>query len=109
MRKALPDAKTELVPVADGGEGTMDSLVTVTNGRKVEVTVKGPLFEDIPVAYGILGDQETCVIEMASASGLCLVNPEELNPLITTTYGTGELIQKALDAGCRKFILAIGG
>jgi glycerate 2-kinase len=109
VRKALPDAKTELVPVADGGEGTMDSLVTVTNGRKVEVTVKGPLFEDIPAAYGILGDQEIYVIEMASASGLCLVNPEELNPLITTTYGTGELIQKALDAGCRKFILAIGG
>ncbi|MET1179022.1 glycerate kinase [Peribacillus simplex] len=109
VRKALPDAKTELVPVADGGEGTMDSLVAATNGRKVEVTVKGPLLEDVQAAYGILGDQETCVIEMASASGLCLVDPDELNPLITTTYGTGQLIQKALNDGCRKFILAVGG
>ncbi|SIR72352.1 glycerate kinase [Peribacillus simplex] len=109
IRKALPDARTELVPVADGGEGTMDSLVAATNGRKVEVTVKGPLLEDVQAAYGILGDQETCVIEMASASGLCLVDPDKLNPLITTTYGTGELIQKALNDGCRKFILAVGG
>ncbi|MFD6208877.1 glycerate kinase [Peribacillus sp. NPDC060253] len=109
VRKALPDAITELVPVADGGEGTMDSLVAATNGRKVEVAVKGPLLDEVQAAYGILGDQETCVIEMASASGLCLVDPGDLNPLITTTYGTGELIQKALNAGCRKFILAIGG
>ena len=87
----------------------MDSLVAATNGRKVEVTVKGPLLEDVQAAYAILGDQKTCVIEMASASGLCLVDPAELNPLITTSYGTGELIQKALNDGCRKFILAIGG
>lgn len=109
VRKALPDAETVLVPAADGGEGTMDSLVAATNGQKVEVTVKGPLLEDVQAAYAILGDQKTCVIEMASASGLCLVDPAELNPLITTSYGTGELIQKALNDGCRKFILAIGG
>ncbi|KQU27138.1 glycerate kinase [Bacillus sp. Leaf13] len=109
VKKVLPAAETVLVPVADGGEGTMDSLVAATNGRKVEVTVKGPLLDSVQAAYGILGDQETCVIEMASASGLCLVESDKLNPLIATTYGTGELIQKALNDGCRKFILGIGG
>lgn len=109
IKKAFPRAETVLVPVADGGEGTMDSLVAVTNGRKVEVTVKGPMLDSVQAAYGILGDQETCVIEMASASGLILIEPEERNPLLATTYGTGELIKKAMDDGCRKFILAIGG
>ena len=109
VKKVLPTSETVLVPVADGGEGTMDSLIAATNGRKVEVMVKGPLLENIQGAYGILGDQETCVIEMASASGLCLVESNKLNPLIATTYGTGELIKKALNDGCRKFILGIGG
>lgn len=109
VKKALPDVETVLVPVADGGEGTMDSLVAATNGRKVEVTVKGPLLDNVQAAYGILGDQETCVIEMASASGLCLIQSKQRNPLLATTYGTGQLIKKALDDGCRKFILAIGG
>ncbi|WP_257348438.1 glycerate kinase [Pseudalkalibacillus decolorationis] len=109
IKKALPKAETVLVPVADGGEGTMDSLVAATNGRKVEVTVMGPMLDSVQAAYGILGDQETCVIEMASASGLILIEPEERNPLFATTYGTGELIKKAMDDGYRKFILAIGG
>ncbi|WP_440706052.1 glycerate kinase [Heyndrickxia oleronia] len=109
IKKALPKAETLVVPVADGGEGTMDSLVAATNGRKVDVTVTGPLLDRVQASYGILGDQQTCVIEMASASGLCLIHPEQRNPLLTTSYGTGELIKKALDDGCRKFILAIGG
>ncbi|MEK5172200.1 glycerate kinase [Heyndrickxia sp. FSL W8-0496] len=109
IKKALPGAETLVVPVADGGEGTMDSLVAATNGRKVDVTVTGPLLDKVQASYGILGDQQTCVIEMASASGLCLIHPEQRNPLLTTSYGTGELIKKALDDGCRKFILAIGG
>lgn len=109
IKKVLPEAETVLVPIGDGGEGTMDSLVAVTNGRKVEVTVTGPLREPVQAAYGILGDRQTCIIEMASASGLCLVPPDLRNPMITTTYGTGELIKKALDEGCKKFILAIGG
>ncbi|GEN36164.1 MULTISPECIES: glycerate kinase [Aneurinibacillus] len=109
IKTVLPEANTVLVPVADGGEGTMDSLVMATRGRVVEHCVTGPLHQAVQAAYGILGDQETCVIEMASASGLCLVPPEQRNPLITTTYGTGELIKKALDDGCRRFILAIGG
>ncbi|WP_134699337.1 glycerate kinase [Ammoniphilus sp. YIM 78166] len=109
IKNVLPDADLHLIPVADGGEGTMDSLVTATSGHKVEVTVTGPLSEPVTAAYGILGDQETCVIEMASASGLCLVPNEQRNPMKTTTFGTGELIKSALDAGCKKFILAIGG
>ena len=109
VKKAARDAEMLLVPVADGGEGTMDSLVAATGGRKAYVTVTGPLLEPVQAAYGILGDGETCVIEMASASGICLVEREKLNPLEATTYGTGELIKSALDDGLRKFILAIGG
>jgi glycerate kinase len=109
IKRFLPDAETVLVPVADGGEGTMDSLVAATKGRIVEVMVTGPFGAPVEAAYGILGDGKTCVIEMASASGLCLVPKERLNPLTATTYGTGELINKALDDGCRNFILAIGG
>lgn len=109
IKKFLPQALTRTVPVADGGEGTMDSLVSATGGKKVKVEVKDPLARPTEAEYGLLGDGKTCVIEMASASGLYLISPEERNPLKTTTYGTGELIKKALDAGCRHFILAIGG
>lgn len=109
IKKVLPNADLRLVPVADGGEGTMDSLVAATSGQKVEVTVTGPLYAPVAAAYGILGDQETCIIEMASASGLYLVTPEQRDPMKATTYGTGELIKSALDNGCKKFILAIGG
>ncbi|UFJ43305.1 glycerate kinase [Brevibacillus humidisoli] len=109
IKNVLPDAETVLVPVADGGEGTMDSLIAATAGKKVEVLVTGPLHKPVKAAYGVLGDGSTCVIEMASASGLGLVPPDQRNPLITTTYGTGELIKKALDDGCRHFILAVGG
>lgn len=109
VKKVREDIETILVPVADGGEGTLDSLVAATNGRKVQVDVKGPLLETVQAEYGLLGDGETCVIEMANASGLYLIEQSQLNPFITTTYGTGELIKKALDNGCRKFILGIGG
>ncbi|WP_108672070.1 glycerate kinase [Peribacillus acanthi] len=109
VKKAMPSCETILVPVADGGEGTLEILVSATNGRKVEVDVIGPLLNKVTAQYGVLGDGETCVIEMASASGLCLVEKEQLNPMLATTYGTGELIKKALDDGFRSFILAIGG
>ncbi len=109
VKRARKDAETVLVPVADGGEGTLDSLISATNGKKVQVNVKGPLLETVQAEYGLLGDGDTCVIEMASASGLYLIEQSQLNPLLTTTYGTGELIKDALDNGCRKFILAIGG
>jgi len=109
VKNVLQEAETVLVPVADGGEGTMTSLVAATNGRIVEVKVKGPLLTPVQAAYGILGDELTCIIEMASASGICLVDSAHLNPMQATTYGTGQLIRKALDDGFRKFILAIGG
>jgi glycerate 2-kinase len=109
IKKALPDAETQLVPQADGGEGTLDSLVVATNGVKRIVSVTGPLGNPVQAEYGILGDGTTCVIEMASASGICLVPRDLLNPMKATTYGTGELMKKALDDGCRNFILAVGG
>lgn len=109
IKHVFPHAETVLIPVADGGEGTMENLVTVTNGRVIQVEVTGPLGEKIKSNYGVLGDKITCVIEIAQASGLNLVDAEKLNPLKTTTYGTGELIRHALDAGYRKFILALGG
>lgn len=109
VKKVVQDAHTVLVPVADGGEGTMESLVAATNGHLVQVLVKGPLLDPTEAAYGVLGDGETCVIEMASASGICLIDGDRRNPMTATTYGTGQLIKKALDNGCTNFILAIGG
>lgn len=109
IKNYLPFAETVLVPVADGGEGTMDSLVEATAGKKVQTKVRGPLDNTEIAEYGVLGDGETCIIEMASASGLNLVPTNKRNPLKTTTYGTGQLIKQALDNGCRHFILGIGG
>lgn len=101
--------ETLLLPVADGGEGTLESLISATDGKLVPVVVQDPLERTISANYGILGDQQTCVIEMAKASGLTLLHSEERNALSTTSYGTGELIKHALDAGFRKFIVGIGG
>ncbi|WP_240375932.1 glycerate kinase [Bacillus piscicola] len=109
IKKAFPQAETLCLPIADGGEGTMDTLVAATGGKKKEVRVTGPLGDPIDAAYGILGDRKTCVIEMAAASGIDLVPKEKLNPMTATTYGTGELIKQALDDGLRSFILALGG
>ncbi|MGE7919922.1 glycerate kinase [Viridibacillus sp. NPDC093762] len=104
-----PKIKTVLLPVADGGEGTLEPLVEATNGQIVSVRVQDPIGRLIEAEYGILGNRETCVIEMAKASGLTLLSNDERNPLIASTYGTGQLIREALDAGFRKFIIGIGG
>lgn len=109
IKSILPSAKTILVPFADGGEGTVEAMITPTNGRKVTVSVSDPLMRPIESFYGILGNSDTAVIEMAAASGLSLLSSEELNPLATSTYGTGELIKHALDAGYRNIILGLGG
>ncbi|OLN21555.1 glycerate kinase [Domibacillus antri] len=101
--------QTVLLPVADGGEGTVTSLVNATNGKIVRVSVQNPLGKKIMASYGVLGDGKTCVIEMAEASGLTLLREQERNPLLASTYGTGELIHHALDAGYRTFILGVGG
>ena len=109
FRQVFPDADYVLVPVADGGEGTVDAMVAATGGRKETVTVSGSLGEPVEAFYGLTGDGDTAVIEMAAASGLALVPPDRRNPLLTNSRGTGELIRAALDAGARRFILGIGG
>ncbi|HCA48732.1 MAG TPA: glycerate kinase [Armatimonadetes bacterium] len=104
-----PEIETVQVPMADGGEGTVQSLVDATGGTLVTETVTGPLGEPVEAIYGLLGDGESAVIEMAAASGLPLVPDAQRNPLKTTTFGTGELIAAALDHGRRKLIVGIGG
>ncbi|MDF2634629.1 MAG: glycerate kinase [Pelosinus sp.] len=105
----FPDAEVIKVPIADGGEGTIEALIVATGGQIITEHVLGPLGNPLEAHWGILGDGETAVIEMAAASGLPLVPPEKRNPCITTTYGTGELIKAALDRGIRKLIIGIGG
>lgn len=109
IKKIYEKANTIKIPMADGGEGTVQSLVDGTEGKIIKVKVKGPLLKEVEAFYGILGDGKTAVIEMAAASGLLLVTKEERNPLKTTTYGTGQLIKNALDMGCRNIIIGIGG
>ncbi|NIM04662.1 MAG: glycerate kinase [Armatimonadetes bacterium] len=109
IRVVMPESETVSLPLADGGEGTVEALVTATHGRFITTKVTGPLGDPVEARWGVLGDDITAVIEMAAASGLPLVPPEKRNPLITTTYGTGELICAALEAGCTKLIIGIGG
>jgi len=109
LKKANSKLKIEKIPLADGGEGTVKALVLATHGRSLKCRVRDPLGRIIWARYGILGDGKTAIIEMAAASGLALVPMEKRNPLVTTTYGTGEMIAKALNRGCRKIIIGIGG
>jgi len=109
IKRVVPDATTTLKPMADGGEGTVQALVDATGGKMMVTEVTDPLGGRVKARWGILSDGTTAVIEMAAASGLPLVPPEKRNPLIATTYGTGELIRAALDHGCRKLIIGIGG
>ena len=109
VREIFPEAKIIKIPMADGGDGTVQCLVTATGGEILREKVTGPLGDEVLASYGILGGKKTAVIEMAEASGLTLVPENKRNPLITTTYGTGQLIKAALDQGCRKMIIGIGG
>jgi glycerate 2-kinase len=109
IRAVFPDAECVIVPMADGGEGTVESLVSMTNGEMVKVEVIGPLGVKVQAEYGLLGEGQTAVIEMASASGLELIKLEDRNPLVTTTFGTGELIKDALDKGVSRILIGIGG
>lgn len=97
------------VPMADGGEGTVDALVAATGGTMIHQQVTGPLGEPVGAFYGILGDKITAVIEMAAAAGLHLVPQDKKNPYVTTTYGVGELIKDAVTRGCENIIIGIGG
>ena len=123
IRRAVPNARVILCPLADGGEGTVEAMTNVPGGQTVTVTVTGPLGGSVRSKFGILGlsifspvnlahpgdAQLTGIIEMALASGIALVPPDKRNPMITTTYGTGELIRAALNEGCRKIVIGIGG
>ena len=109
LKKVLPDAEYVKVPMADGGEGTVQSLVDATEGRLISAEVRAPLGNKVRAEFGLSGDGRTAIIEMAAASGLHLVPPEARNPLRTTSYGTGELILAALAEGVEKIIVGIGG
>lgn len=109
FKKFYPHADYVRIPMADGGEGTVQSLVDALKGKVVEQSVTAPLGNKIQAFFGISGDNQTAVIEMAAASGLHLVSPAQRNPLKTTSFGTGELIKAALDLGVKKIILGIGG
>ena len=109
VRRVVPKATLEIIPLADGGEGTVRALVQARNGTLQKTVVKDPLGKDVEAEWGWLGNDATGIIEMAAASGLPLVPPEKRNPLLTTSYGTGQLVEAALKKGCKKIILGIGG
>jgi glycerate kinase len=108
IRRICMDAEIIKIPVADGGEGTVDSLVKGAGGKYETINVKDPLGRDIECKYGIIKDN-VAVIEMAASSGLTLLKEEERNPMVATTYGTGQIIRAALDKGCKKIYIGIGG
>ncbi|MCK5763306.1 MAG: glycerate kinase, partial [Clostridiales bacterium] len=105
----IPDAKVTKLPLADGGEGTVEAFVVSGRGETVETIVLGPRLDSITATYGYLKESKTAVIEMSAASGLPLLDMESRNPMETSTYGTGQLILDALDKGCEKIVLGIGG
>ncbi|HEN3347568.1 TPA: glycerate kinase [Yersinia enterocolitica] len=109
FRTQFPDAEYIKLPVADGGEGTVEAMVAATAGRMIKANVTGPLGDEVDAFYGVSGDEKCAFIEMAAASGLELVPPPLRNPLKTTSYGTGELIGKALNQGVKHIIIGIGG
>lgn len=109
FRDIFPDAHYVKIPVADGGEGTVEAMVAATKGKIVRLKVTGPLGTEVDAFYGLSGDESTAYIEMAAASGLERVPASQRDPLITTSFGTGELIRHALDKGVDHIIIGIGG
>ena len=109
IRSAMPDAETVLIPVADGGDGTLAALIDTTGGQFHHATVTGPLGDPVAAQWGVMGDGQTAVIEMALASGLALIPDDRRDPRVATTYGTGQLMQAALDAGYTRIIVGLGG
>lgn len=107
--RVYPHANVTVRPLADGGEGTTDALIEGLGGRKVELSVTGPMGSRVKAYYGILADEKTAVMEMAQAAGITLVEEAQRNPGKATTYGVGEMIRDAVSRGCRKFIIGIGG
>lgn len=109
IRKVYPDAKIQVCPLADGGEGTAEALVFGMGGSWQTLMATGPLGDKVECKYGMIAEKNLAIIEMASAAGITLIKPEERNPLLTTTYGVGEMIRDAILKGCRNFIIGIGG
>lgn len=109
VRKVFSQIETVLIPVADGGDGTLETLVESSSGTLRTAEITGPLGEITTAHWGAMGDNQTAIIEMARTSGLAMVPPAKRNPLITTTYGLGEMIRHAMEAGFRRFIIGIGG
>lgn len=109
VRQIFPDAILEVVPVADGGEGTVHAMVHASRGKTVTTRVLGPLGHPVNATWGLLGDNRTAVIEMAAASGLPLIRRDQRNPMPTSTHGTGELIRHALDHDVDVLIIGLGG
>jgi glycerate 2-kinase len=108
VKAVSKDIETVLLPIADGGAGTVRALVSATGGKLVEESVHGPLGDKMTAAWGLSGDSTTGFIEVAAASGLSLLTPESYNPMKASTFGTGELILAALKAGCHKIIVGLG-
>ena len=108
IRAVFPGCEVRRMYIADGGEGTVEALVDSTGGKRVHCTVSGPLGQPVEAVYGVFGNDEA-VMEMSAASGLALLTPAERNPMKTTTRGTGEMIRHALDRGCRRLLVGIGG
>lgn len=109
IRYVSPEWQTVEVPIADGGEGTVQAVLAALPGRRVSATVKSPLLTDVSADFATLDSGTTAIIEMAQASGLTLVPEDQRNPLLTTTYGTGQLVRRAIEKGCRKVFIGIGG
>lgn len=109
VKAVYPKAEVSVSPLADGGEGTVEAIVSASGGKMIEVSVSGPLGKKVKASYGAIDETKTAIIEMASAAGLTLVPVKDRNPLHTTTYGVGELILHAMERGCRNFIIGIGG
>ena len=109
IRAVYENAETVVSPLADGGEGTVSAIVSATGGELMRVTVTGPLGTPVTAEYGYIKERDTAVIEMSAAAGITLLAPEERNPLYTTTYGVGEIILDAINKGCRRFLIGIGG
>jgi glycerate kinase len=109
IRRIMPAANIKILPMADGGEGTVEALVDATGGKIISAMVHDPLMRKTNSFFGVLGDKKTAVVEMAAASGIELLKENERNPWTTSTYGTGELIGHALDMNCEKLVIGVGG
>ena len=109
IKRVFPDAEVLISPLADGGEGTVEAIVSAACGRLQRISACGPVGCTVTAEYGIIPETNTAIIEMSSAAGITLVKEDEKNPLETTTYGVGEIILDALNKGCRKFVMGIGG